>query len=116
MRADVAPMVFAAIIMLAGCERTPDAQAGDPALGKALAEANCQKCHATGAEGPSPLADAPPFREIVKKWPPENLAEALAEGIVVTHEGVEQMPGFQFEPEEIDNLIAYLNTLQTPTE
>lgn len=112
MRAYVAPVVLATMVMLAGCERTPDAQAGDPALGKAVAEANCQKCHAIGPDGPSPLADAPPFREIVKQWPPENLAEALAEGIVVTHEGVDQMPTFQFEPEEIDNLIAYLNTLQ----
>ncbi len=38
---------------------------------------------AIGAEGQSPHAEAPPFRELMRRYPPESLAEALAEGIVL---------------------------------
>jgi mono/diheme cytochrome c family protein len=42
----------------------------------------------------------------------ENLAEALAEGIVVGHTGRRQMPQFVLSPAEIDDLIAYLKSLE----
>jgi hypothetical protein len=41
----------------------------------------------------------------------EYLAEALAEGIVTGH-GPVRMPAFVFEPEEIDDLLAYLEPVQ----
>lgn len=81
----------------------------DPAAGLAVLEDNCAKCHALGPEGRSPHGDAPPFREIVRRYPPESLEEALAEGIVTGHT---DMPEFVFTPEQIDNLVAYLETLQ----
>lgn len=90
-------------------------ETGDAAAGRALAERNCQSCHAIGATGESPVAEAPSFREIVKRWPPEYLAESLAEGLDVPHKGKVDMPTFSFEPKQIDDLIAYLNTLEPKT-
>jgi mono/diheme cytochrome c family protein len=87
----------------------PSALADDIDKGRALIEANCARCHATGLQGASPLAKAPPFRDIVTRYEPETLAEALAEGIVTGHE---DMPEFQFAPEEVGAVIAYLNSLK----
>jgi cytochrome c len=100
-------------LALSSCgKEQPEPPTGDAASGRAIVERNCQSCHAIGPEGASPVADAPPFRELVKRWPPENLAEALGEGIDVAHNGKVQMPEFELEPEQIDDLIAYLETLQ----
>lgn len=79
------------------------------AEGKALAEQLCAKCHAVGTEGKSPFEPAPPFRTFAEKWPIDSLAEAFAEGIVVGHPA---MPEFQFEVDQIDALLVYLESLQ----
>ncbi len=70
---------------------------------------SCARCHAIGADGDSPLAGAPLFREVMKRYGPANLEEALAEGIVTGHD---QMPEFVFEPEQIAAIVAYLSTLR----
>lgn len=80
----------------------------DPAAGRKIAERLCARCHAIGPEGESPFAGASPFRTFKEKWPLENLEESLAEGIVVGHEA---MPEFQLTPEQIGDLIAYLESL-----
>jgi cytochrome c len=77
--------------------------------GRALAEANCARCHAIGGTGESPLAKAPPFRTLHRRYPVENLAEALAEGIRTAHPG---MPEFELQPGQINDLIAYLKSLE----
>ena len=41
----------------------------------------------------------------------EGLAEALAEGIVVGNTGERQMPMFVLSTDEIEDLIAYLKSL-----
>jgi cytochrome c len=76
--------------------------------GKALAVKHCARCHAIGPAGDSPFKDAPPFREVVKRYPVDSLAEALAEGISVGHHA---MPEFTFSPPEIEDLLSYLGTL-----
>lgn len=87
---------------------------GDATAGRVLAERNCSRCHAIGPSEQSPVAAAPPFRTLVSHYKPEDLQEALAEGIEVGHSGKTiNMPPFRFEPSEIDDLIAYLNTLKT---
>ncbi|HYF56461.1 MAG TPA: cytochrome c [Salinarimonas sp.] len=83
----------------------------DPQAGEALAQRHCAACHAVGRAGDSPVAAAPPFRELGRLYPVENLQEALAEGITVSHEGI-QMPELSFAPEEIDALIAHLQRIQ----
>lgn len=85
------------------------AQGVDVARGQAFARANCATCHAIGRTGESPLRAAPSFRTLHLRYPVENLAESLAEGIVTAHPG---MPQFRLEVGEIGDLIAYLKTLE----
>ena len=83
-------------------------RADDVVAGKKLVEANCSRCHAVGPTGDSPLANVPPFREVVKRYPPESLGEALVEGIVTGHN---EMPEFVFTADQATEIIAYLDSL-----
>ncbi len=85
-------------------------RADDIAAGRKLVEANCSRCHAIGKEGGSPLAKAPPFREVVTRYPPDSLGEALVEGIVTGHN---EMPEFVFTADQASEIIAYLDSLVT---
>lgn len=80
--------------------------------GKAIAQANCGKCHAIGLTGTSPNPKSPPFRTLSHKYPLSDLEEALAEGIVVGHEGAE-MPQFRLSTGQIEALLAYLGSIQS---
>lgn len=81
--------------------------------GKSFAQENCARCHSIEMEGASPYPSAPPFRILHKRYDVGDLAEALAEGIVVVHNGGgEQMPEYMLEPDQIDDLIAFLRSLQ----
>jgi mono/diheme cytochrome c family protein len=77
--------------------------------GQAIAQNLCAGCHAIGLDGDSPHADAPPFRTLSEKYPVRLLEEALAEGIAVGHE---DMPEFQLEADEVEQLIQYLESIQ----
>ncbi len=83
--------------------------------GRAFAEKNCSTCHAIGLTGSSPYAPAPPFRTLHERYDIEALAEALAEGMIVGDTGARQMPVFQLEPQQIDDLLAYLKSLEIAT-
>ncbi|NWH09463.1 MAG: cytochrome c [Alphaproteobacteria bacterium] len=83
---------------------------GNPERGRLLAAQNCGGCHAQGKEGDSPYPPAPPFRTLHERYDPEALAEAMAEGLTVAHQGQKQMPEFVLEPEAIDDMIAYLKS------
>ena len=135
----MAGLVAAALLMTACAKPAPvpeEAQPAEPSLGidvpverpdspfentaseklgqgRAIAENICSTCHAIGLEGPSPHRDAIPFRDLSKHYPIEDLAEPLAEGIMVGHP---DMPVFAFEPDHIDSLIAYIESIQTPHE
>jgi mono/diheme cytochrome c family protein len=85
------------------------AQTDDLARGQALARRNCSVCHAIGPRGASPNPVAPPFRELGKRYPLENLEEALAEGILTGHPA---MPEFHFTPNQIKALISYMKSIQ----
>lgn len=85
------------------------AQGGDPERGRAFAEANCTSCHAVGRTGSSPLVTAPPFRLLHKRYPIEQLAESLAEGITTGHAA---MPEFRLDPSQIEDFLSYLKTLE----
>ncbi len=97
---------LAAAIWLPG-ESLAQSRATIPA-GQEIAQKFCARCHAIGLDGNSTHPSAPPFREIVAKGHIENLEEALGEGIVVGHP---DMPQFQFKPQEVGELIAYLKSL-----
>jgi cytochrome c len=87
------------------------AQALSPAAqrGMVFVQANCARCHAVGKLGASPLSIAPPFRTLHTRYPVESLQESLAEGIVSGHP---TMPEFRLDPGQIQDVIAYLKTLE----
>jgi cytochrome c len=114
MTARRAPLAFAAAILTALALGTFAAHSADRALiqrGRVIAKTNCARCHAVGTSGASVNPKAPPFRHIARKYPLANLEEALAEGIVVGHEGSE-MPPFALSTEQIEALLAYLSSIQ----
>ncbi len=99
---------LAAFVMSLGTGNAKSAN--DPVTqGFDLLRANCASCHAIDATSLSPEAKAPPFRDVVKRYEPQALEEALAEGIVTGHE---QMPEFAFEPDQVSAIVAYLDTLK----
>lgn len=107
-------LLLAGVTLLAGCSReTGEAPAPSAASatmpGRQIAENLCARCHAIGLEGESPHADAPPFRTLSEKYPVRLLEEALAEGITVGHE---DMPEFQLEADQVEQLIVYLESIQ----
>lgn len=77
--------------------------------GRALARSECARCHAVGRTGASQLRQAPPFRTLHERYPVDDLAEALTEGIRTGHPS---MPEFRFDPDQAEALIAYLKTLE----
>jgi mono/diheme cytochrome c family protein len=79
--------------------------------GRRLVEANCSSCHAVGPTDKSQHPDAPAFRTLSERYPIDSLAEALAEGISTGHP---DMPQFVATPSQIDEIIAYLTSLQRP--
>lgn len=97
--------------LVCGCLLATTTQAQDSQIerGRTFAQTNCASCHAIGRAGGSPLRIAPPFRTFRLRYPVENLAEALAEGIVTAHPA---MPQFRLEVGQIGDLIAYLKSLE----
>lgn len=77
--------------------------------GLTFVRTNCAKCHSIDNVSPSPLAIAPPFRNLHLKYPVETLEEALAEGIVTGHPS---MPEFRLDPGQVRDVISYLKTLE----
>lgn len=73
--------------------------------GRALAVANCSRCHAVGTAGRSPNPKAPPFRTLSERFPIDALEETFIGTIDTGHSG---MPVFQAEQRMIDDIIAYI--------
>jgi mono/diheme cytochrome c family protein len=97
----------ATLLALAAFASTAHAQSAQ--RGVVIARTYCVKCHAIDKLSPSPLAIAVPFRDLHKKYPVDQLQEALAEGVVTGHP---TMPEFRFDPGQIADFIAFLKTLQ----
>jgi len=84
---------------------------GDRARGLKIAQRNCAPCHALGRTGDSPNPNSPPFRTLAQRYPLSELEETMGEGMMVGHEGPE-MPMFEFKPDQIEDFIAYLGSIQ----
>jgi tetratricopeptide (TPR) repeat protein len=76
--------------------------------GKALAERNCSGCHAVGVQGASPNRNAPEFRNLYRRHPLVALREPIMRGIAAPHD---EMPQFLLSDDEIDTIVAYINSL-----
>lgn len=113
--------IAAILLVLGGCESAPPRTPADrPTLasaldqeaalrGRAIALIGCASCHAVDAAGPSPLPAATPFRDIVRRRSLSDIEAAMADGLVTTHPA---MPRYDFRAAEIDDLIAYMDTLK----
>lgn len=106
--------ILALVVLLAGCASDQRAESAPTfARGRAIAQTQCGSCHAIGSSGESALPEAPPFRQLSRHYRLATLEEALGEGISVGHPA---MPEFQFDPDDVDALIAYLNAIQETPE
>jgi cytochrome c len=111
-RAMSLPALAVAVFFLvcAGAQaRDSKPERGNPQAGFTLAKEYCSRCHAIQKVGASPLAIAPAFRDLHLRDPVDELAESLGEGIRTGHP---TMPEFRFDPDQIENFIAYLRTLE----
>jgi mono/diheme cytochrome c family protein len=101
-----------AILALSACSGGPDQTptADLMADGKVIAETECGACHATDRDDASPRPDAPPLRYVLAHYPSEPLADAFVEGLKVGHP---DMPLFEMNPQGVDALLAYLQSIQS---
>jgi cytochrome c len=87
----------------------PGPALGDPASerrGLRFVRLHCARCHAIDMVGESPLAIAPPLRTLHLKYPVSDLQRPLAQGVHPI------MPRFSLEPSEVQDIMAYLKTLE----
>ena len=101
------PLLLAFTLALA----SPAFAKGDAKRGLKIAQRNCAPCHALGRTGDSPNPKSPPFRTLAQRYPLSELEETMGEGMMVGHEGPE-MPMFEFKPDQIEDFIAYLGSIQ----
>ena len=93
-------LIIAPVILLLSVPAL--AQQPDARRGSALAREHCAPCHAIDNTSESPRAAAPPFRELRLKYAISDLQRPLTQG---------PHTRFQFEPSQIEALMAYLKTL-----
>jgi cytochrome c len=114
MRAALVAGILVLIGVGACAARSTPKPAPEPALedlvadGRTIAETECSSCHAVGETGESPLPPAPTFRTVLSRYRADVLEEELIQGIHIAH----PMPEFQFNPQSVDALIAYLKSIQ----
>jgi cytochrome c len=101
-----ASLLLALALCLAG---TAGAAAQSEQRGLNYVRANCARCHSVDKLTPSPMAIAPPLRDLHKRYPVDTLQEAFAEGIRTGHQN---MPEFRLAPDQIGDVIAYLKSLE----
>ncbi|KQO89664.1 cytochrome C [Methylobacterium sp. Leaf90] len=77
--------------------------------GEAFAREHCARCHALGPRGTSPMRGAPPFRTLAGRFPVDDLADVLAEGVDRRHPA---MPDFRLDPADAADLAAYLKAFR----
>lgn len=102
----------ALILMMVLASVAPAASEEDAELefhGRRLAETNCSGCHAITLHDDSDHPDAPAFRDLPQRYPIDALEEAFAEGIYVGHP---DMPEFAATPEQIDAILAYIESIR----
>jgi mono/diheme cytochrome c family protein len=109
-RSAIAFLIGTAIVGLVALLPTLGYALPDPNEGEELAQEHCSGCHAIGTIDQSRNEKAPPFRTLSERYPLDDLQEALAEGIVVGHEG-QEMPEFEFSPDDIADLIAHMKRI-----
>ena len=105
-------------LVLAGCAvpqepPPPQARVGIDAeaamRGSEIARVGCASCHGVGYADESPLPTAPSLRDVARRRDLRALEADFAQGLVTSHP---DMPAFAWRAAEIDDLIAYLESLR----
>jgi mono/diheme cytochrome c family protein len=101
-------LIFLALCFLfAGMTSPARTQTADPAAGEVYAEKVCAQCHAIHRSGLSPKPTAPPFKDVAAT--PGMTDTALRVWLSTSHP---TMPNIVVEPQDMDNVIAYILTLK----
>lgn len=79
-------------------------------MGAISPKRNAQAATPSALMATAPNAAAPVFRTVLSRYRAEVLREELISGIRVAH----PMPDFQFNPQGVDALIAYMQSIQQP--
>ena len=106
-----ASCIFVVALVWAASVASQPARALEPRAQRGLvfARQHCARCHAILRTGASPMAEAPAFRTLHRRYRVDDLAEAFAEGFVTGHPS---MPEWELDPAEINDLLAYLKSLE----
>lgn len=107
--------VIVAALVMTSCAPAPQFPSDKAILvanGREIARVPCGRRHAADASAVSPRADAPPFRTILRRYRQDVLTEELINGIKIGHP---DMSTFAMNPQGVDDLIAYLRTLDRPS-
>lgn len=104
-------IILATSLLVAACVTDRDANtlSGSAAEGRDFAQANCASCHALD-DGVSPNPNAPSLRRAAHRLPEWMVAGSFERGIQIGH--TSEMPVFVFDNDDIDNLLAYFQTLK----
>lgn len=89
-----------------------EAQDAQVERGRALAEDRCARCHAVGPVGKSIEPNATPFRVLMRLYRVEEAEDALEETLERALKSDHPDPRLQLSRAEIDDLIAYLGSLE----
>jgi mono/diheme cytochrome c family protein len=113
-RGEASPVRILQTIAIAAALALPGAagavELGDAKAGHAYATSVCAECHEVGAgESFSPNPDAPSFQEVADT--PGMTAQALSVWLQTSHP---TMPDLIIEPDDMDNVVAYITSLRTP--
>ena len=86
--------------------------ASDPYFerGLALVRHNCGACHAVESTGGSTHPDAPPFRDLLQRYPIDALEESFIDSIYSQHP---DMPVFSVTSEQLDAILYYIAVIQS---
>jgi cytochrome c len=103
------PLVSVLLVLASAGAALPQDRRALETRGEGVLTTNCSRCHAVGRTGNSTHPQAPPFRTLGQRYPIEVLAEALAEGLSSGHP---DMPEFRFEIDDVDAILAYLQSIQ----
>jgi cytochrome c len=106
-------------VLACGAHARSQPSSPDVVAGGRLAQEYCGACHAVGGSGGSPLPNAPPFRDLFKRYRRGHLGHLLHEGMLApTHLPEEgsahhhpKMPMATLGDDQIAELTAYLQHL-----
>lgn len=97
------------MMLMAAALAVPAASAfaGDAARGRTIAERWCSACHVVSSEQRSASADVPSFADIASR---RSDAKRLGNFLVDPHP---KMPDLHLTRSEIDDIVAYIRSLDT---